>query len=152
MEDTKKESKLDVLRQAITDFVNVSVNDLRDSENKGKFVDAFKTILKSEDSGVYAWLEEILPFMKEKADAKGITMNPKEEYETEPEEEALAEPEEDTTPTEEEAPAEPEQDTTEEEAPAEGATDETTPAEDVKAESYKSRNSLLVEMANLFVD
>lgn len=136
MEETKKESKLDVLKQAITDFINVEVNDLRDSENKAKFIDAFKTILRSEDSGVYAWLEEILPFMKEKADAKGISLNPKDEYQAEPEEE---------TPVEEETP-------TEDETPVEETPAEETPAEDVKAESYRRGNSLLIEMANMFVD
>lgn len=129
MDETKKESKLDVLKQAITDFVNVEVNDLRDSENKAKFIDAFKTVLKSEDSGVYAWLEEVLPFMKEKADEKGITLNSKDEYEAEPEDETPAE-----------------------EAQTEETPTDETPAEEVKAESYKSKNSLLVEMANLYVD
>lgn len=149
MEDVKKESKLDVLKTAITNFVNSDVNDLRDSTKKSEFIDSFKTILKADDSGVYSWLEKVLPFMKEEADKLGITVNPKEEFETEPEAEEPAPAEETEEPTEaaeEETPAE----EASEEEPTSEEGEEATPAEEVKKESVTTRGDFLVEVANNF--
>jgi hypothetical protein len=139
-EEEKKESKLDVLKDAITNFVNCDVNELRDSTKKSDFLDNFKTILKADDSGVYSWLEKILPFMKQEADVLGITVNPKEEFETESEPEAPVE----------EAP---EAEATPEEAPEEETATEEAPVEEVKKESQEmTSGEFLVEIANNFID
>jgi hypothetical protein len=140
MAEEVKESKLDVLKQAITDFVNADVNDLRDTTKKSEFLDAFKTILKSEDSGVYSWLEKVLPAMKTEADKLGITVDAKEEFEPESEEAT-------ETPTAEETPEETPEETTEE-VPAEENTEP-----EVKTESVQmTRGEFLVEVANNFID
>lgn len=136
--DEVKLSKLDQLKTAITDFVSTDINELRDSTKKSEFVDNFKTIIKADDSGVYSWLEAVLPFMKAEANKLGITMNGKEEFTPESELE---------DPTPEEAPVEdvPE-DTTE-------PTPEEVPVDDVKTEGVRmTRGEFLIEVANNFID
>ena len=141
---TTKQTRDEVLKDAITAFVSFKVADVHNAEEKSKFLDNFKLILKSEDTGVTSWLEKILPVMKQEADALGITTNPKEEFSTEePEAEEPAEATEEETPEEEAT----------EEEPTPEATEEATPAEEVKTEGQKmTRGEFLVEVANNYID
>jgi hypothetical protein len=137
MAEEVKVSKLDQLKTAITDLVNCDVNQLRDSTKKLEFVDNFKTIIKADDSGVYSWLEKVLPFMKDEANKLGITMDAKAEFTPE------SEVEEPTDVTEEEPTPE-----ATEEAPAE----EATPAETATESTHLTRGNFLVEAANNYID
>jgi hypothetical protein len=132
--DEVKLSKLDQLKTAITDFVNTDINELRDASRKTEFVDNFKTIMKADDSGVYSWLEKVLPFMKTEANALGIVMDAKAEFTPEnetPEPPVTEEPVADETPTDEVPPE--------------------TPEVPVK-ESRMTRGEYLIESANQFID
>jgi len=140
MAEEVKVSKLDQLKTAITDLVNCDVNQLRDATKKSEFVDNFKTIIKADDSGVYSWLEKVLPFMKDEANKLGITMDAKAEFTPE------SEVEEPTEPTEEETPAE---EATEEEPTTEPT--EEIPTE-VKAESVMTRGQFMIECANNYIN
>jgi hypothetical protein len=132
--DEVKLSKLDQLKTAITDFVNTDINELRDASRKTEFVDNFKTIMKADGSGVYSWLEKVLPFMKTEANALGIVMDAKAEFTPEnetPEPPVTEEPVADETPTDEVPPE--------------------TPEVPVK-ESRMTRGEYLIESANQFID
>ena len=143
------------LRQAITTFVNFDVAQFENKDATKKVAEAFKTIVQSGDLGAKAFIEKILPQIKQEADSAKLTAD----MSAQSPEEAAGVPEEVSgEPLPEETPAEEAAETPEEETAehAEGGSEAGTEAVEGETsgapEAGTQNESYLVNVANCYFD